>query len=304
MKKLLVISTAAIGLFALVGPAKAQTTVTSIQFVNSAGYANNSPLSSTEVAGVNAVDNWNISNTSQFYVYQGSSPLTNSASSGTLATSTGGISPVAYNISSAGGAYYPGNDVTSTPGNTALMQGGAVTIGANTSSLYAGDAVLTLSSLTAGDTYSFYVYLGGPQYDLTEGSVTDAALGTTYYYVSPNGGFAATPITDLEDNASLTDFGPSLSTSPGTASSLYHTNYVEFTGITGVTSDTISVASLGSWPNGALLTGTANAQAMTISGVQVIDTAGSVPEPATIWTAALGLLGLVGFQRRRLFARS
>ena len=293
MKRTLALATFAIAA-SLAVSAQAQT-ITSIQFVNPNGNANNLPITPAQVAGVDAVANWNIGPTSNFYVYTGSNGETDT-NSGSLITSSGGTSAIGYNVLSAGGAYYPGNSVTSPAGNAAMLQGGVTAVGTNTGGYYPGSANLTISGLAIGDNYTFIVYVGGPQYLLGEASISDAFLGNTLYFASPNGGFAATPVTTLVNNASTNDFSVTDANNPGAVSTNYATNYVEFSGITGVTSDTVSLTEIGSWPNGAFLSGTAGSMAMTISAIQVVD---NVPEPSTYAMMVGGLGMLLAGQRIR-----
>ena len=117
------------------------------------------------------------------------------------------------------------------------------------------------------------------------------------------GNYFPSAATTFLNGASSTDFVAALGGAGITTTGLsqYQANYIEFEGYTGSSTATFALNELGYFPNGGNSFAYADGQNDTpigICGVQVIS-ACAVPEPATIWSAALGLMGLVGFQVRR-----
>jgi hypothetical protein len=135
---------------------------------------------------------------------------------------------------------------------------------------------LSLSNLNAGDSYNLLVYVGSLGY---YGIVSDVAvnLGSQTFYLNTDDN---NPYANPVPIVGLTGYTQATATDPGSAVTA---DYVEFNGIPGSTlaGESVTVTGAGSG----------------ISGFQLVDNA--VPEPGTIWSAALGLIGLVGFQIRR-----
>lgn len=121
---------------------------------------------------------------------------------------------------------------------------------------------LTLSGLDPSENYSVYAYF----YD-NSSSAASISLGITTYYFNK--------ISSLSSYVEAT--ATSATGAPGA-------DYAEFTDVAGSSSLALTLTG-GSW--------------VSLSGVELVAT--PVPEPATIWSAALGFLGLLGIQRKRLF---
>lgn len=285
--------------------------VTSIQFTSNNPYEQGGPtvLLPTDVAGEDAVDNWNVVAplASNAIIYgptingqTGPAPNSVNVSGGSLVTAAGGASPVTYSITGGGpsnfaydgltGANYKllGNgDGTFGPGNTS---------GTNNATLYGGPVTLALSGLSAGDTYSFIAYVNAG-FATGEGSVS-ASSGGTQYFMSENGGFAMSTLTTFVDDASTTDFSGTVGQYGLGA---YQANYVEFTDVTDITSETLTLNTLGTFPNGGgtFVSPDGNgSELFELTGVQMLDTTAAVPEPSTFGLMAAGLIGLAAYFRR------
>lgn len=129
---------------------------------------------------------------------------------------------------------------------------------------------LTLTGLNTADTYTLITYID--QANLGTGSTISGAVGAqTLYLKSMNSGGA---------------FVAGTATTAGAATS---GDYFEFDDITGLST---------------LIFTEANSQGCSLAGFQLVET--TIPEPSTIWSLALGLMGLVGFQvsRRSRLTRS
>ena len=135
---------------------------------------------------------------------------------------------------------------------------------------------LNLTGLSPTDTFSLLLYVVGTADSTEELSATQGS--NTYYFDSA---------TDASGNNPASTYIPATSTIVGTPTPV--ADYIEFDGLTGTTL-TATVNTL------------TNGQDFNVAGFQLVETA--VPEPATFWSLGLGLLALVGFQRKRFFARS
>ena len=269
--------------------ASAQAQVVSVQF---ARYGNGSELQGLNTAGYNmsagviSENNWNVGDPGVFttdgggsYTYPSSITSANSITdpNGNLTgmvDSNGNPTSVTFSIAntnfyeagSGSGANYgnwPGA-LTQSPGitnNYDLVNG----VWMN----YNGTTTLTLGGLDSNASYNLFLYFGtaggwpsGP---------SQATLGSTTYYFNA-------------DVGSLTGYTQSTSTD-STVSPV--ADYVEFTNVSASALESgASVAATVQYNN-----------QVGISGFQL--QAVAVPEPATVWSAVLGLFGLVAFGVRR-----
>jgi hypothetical protein len=333
MKRLLPFGAAALGLLSLAATSRAQTQITSIQFTDSSNVLDSDPTSGPgTAAGELSESYWNSAVLTGDIVYNSNSPYpaptvayNNAENDGGLVDSTGtNYSPVGYSITDGGNAGNPNDNLAG--GNQALLSDGGATYGTSSgatlgnnpggtrsqgSNLYAAPVTLTLQNLTASDVYSFYVYLAEP-HDLAQGSLSLSSgglPGATQYFTTANGGYdepnQGGGYTTLVSKTSPTDIGAANPTNAGVAET-FASNYVLFTGVTGVTSETITLTELGSYPYGnyvlagqpAAYNNSFGNAILGIAGVQVVDVVG-VPEPSTGWMVALGAVGLGVFLRRR-----
>ncbi len=291
--------------------AKAQI-VTSIQF------ADGNPLSPSTVAGVDGTEaNWNVVNLTgnQIFYNPPQQAYTQSASTG-LITSTGAPSSIGYSVTDGGGTGGNGNGLSG--GDNTLLLNGAATYGVNnqttlgsggspTNNWYGAPVTLTLNNLNPNDTYSFIAYLSQADGNLSQGSLA-LSSGGIQYFTSANGGFSANTLTSYASFTSPTDIGMAYPNSPATAAN-FQSNYIEFDNITGVTSDTLTLTELGSYPYGtytlagqpAAYNNSFGNTILGLSGVQVFDTV-AAPEPST-WAMMVGGIVALGFISRRRNAR-
>ena len=243
--------------------AKASTTV-SVQFPQY--YANGivNPMNGDNyTAGVVSVQNWNVADTNT-----GTSPASNSSlvnSSGaplgstTLVNSTGANTSLAFTYSG-----YTVNDNTnngSFPSPIWYEEGGltdAYIAGGASFNETGAPETLTVSGLTAGHAYNLIVYVTAPWWD--NGGSNPASVsagGTTYYIETSNALGAWTPATSTTSGAPTTG------------------NYVQFSNLTGATSQTVTVT-------GAYV---------GLAGFQVVDlgaSGGGAPSAPTGLTATAG----------------
>jgi hypothetical protein len=271
--------------------------ITSLQFTNSSG----TTLASSTVAGVDAVDYWNTATITGTPGSNAGTAVTNSSSSG-LVTSTDAASSIGYSVTS-----YGNKNATETftgsnaAGNGVLMSNGAATRGVGSSGASAPNPVtLTLTGLKATDTYSFYVYVGTQGGLLGEYSLSLSSGGPTYYSLSSYGGFDASNLSTFQSGSSTTNFEP-VADSPSLTLS-YQSNYLLFTGITGVTSDKITLTELGEYNGSATFSAAGaggNGPTVDISGVQIVDTVAVAPEPSEALLMSIGLFAIVMLGRRK-----
>jgi hypothetical protein len=298
-KKLLTIAAGAIAA-SLAVSAQAQTDI-SFEFTGVPGpYNNYETLAPTDVAGVIPAANWNVVDISQFTGYAATLPLETDTLTSGVVDSNGLPSSVGASLTSYGTVdqKYAGDNIAGTAG--VLLNSGGMTNGAG--GVYPTPATLTISGLNSGDNYEFFVYTSGQAYGTAYASVGLAGVGTQYFQTAQGNA------TGFQTNSTTSDLMDGVYTA-GAYNYLipytYESNYVEFSGVTGLSSANFTLTELGSYPNGCwcpagYLSGNNSGNAQVgIAGIQVVDLSAAVPEPATIWSAALGLIGLVGFQVRR-----
>ena len=297
------------GLF-LVTSAQSHET-TSIEF------SNGGTLTSGEIAGDDPVADWNVGTLSGTPGSNSGNQVTNS-NSAALVNADGSASALSYSIVSYGDKSASESFSSSSDSNAAddsiLMSNGAATRGVGSSGASAPNpVVLTLSGLNAGDNYNFYVYVGTQGLLLGEYSV-GLQNGPTYYAATSYGGFDSGDLTSFANSSSSSDFEAAANGGPisATGADAFQSNYVELSGYTGSSTAVITLTELGDYPGSTTFSqagsgGGNTGDTVTISGVQVVDLgAAVVPEPTTVWSVALGLLVLVGFQmtyRNRLARR-
>lgn len=299
-KKIPQITAAAFGLIAVAGAVQGQTpvAVTSIQFTNS----NGTQLSSSAVAGLDPVSDWNIGTLTGTPGSNSGVQQTNSNSS-SLFTSTGAISNVDYSISSYGNKNATQTFSSSDPNAAAdsiLMSNGAATRGIGSSSASAPNpTTLTLSGLDPTHDYAFLVYIGTQGLLLGEYSLA-LTNGPTYYATTSDGGTNAATVKTFQDDAVTSDFAPALWNA---GAAINQSNYIDFTSCAGVSQATLTLTMLGTDEG----TGTFHAAGASgnigctvdIAGVQIEDLGLAIPEPGTVWSLALGGLGLLALAKVR-----
>ena len=297
-RKLLTIAAGAIAA-SLAVSAQAQTDI-SFEFSGVPGpYNNFETLAPTDVAGVSPAANWNVVDINQFTNYNSLSLETDTLTSGVV-DSNGAPSVLGASLTSYGteDQKYAGDSIAGTAG--VLLNSGGMTNGAG--GVYPTPATLTISGLNSGDNYEFFVYTSGQPYGTAYASLGLAGVGTQYFQTAQGSA------TGFQTNSTTSDLMDGVYTA-GAYNYLipytYESNYVEFSGVTGLSSADFTLTELGSYPNGCWCpagynSGNNHGNALVgIAGIQVVDLSAAVPEPGTIWSAALGLIGLVGFQMRR-----
>jgi hypothetical protein len=254
MKKLLILSAAAVGVLAFTASSQAQ--VVSVVFGYDQGGAAGTQLTNGASGGVVSETIWNNdTNPGIPYFSPGSSTLSN------LEDSTGATTAISETLTTDAG-YHQGGPVTgfANPGDNDLFNHGPY--------CPAPEGVLTLTGLNASTLYDLYIYINDPNgaAGTTAVGVTDSDDSQAYFLKA---------ISNTTMNAYVSGTGvASDAAGPG--------NYFELTNLTGNSTLTATVNA----PGGA-----------AVDGFQLVPVV--VPEPATIWSAALGLIGLVGFQVRR-----
>jgi hypothetical protein len=137
---------------------------------------------------------------------------------------------------------------------------------------------LNLTGLNPAATYSLLLYVM-PTGNYNQ-QATATVGSTTFYWGLPT----TTGATEL------TSWAPATSTTQLTGTNVANpvnlADYVEFDGLTGSTTQSAVVGNI------------VSGQDFDVTGFQLTTV---VPEPASVWTVALGLLGIVGMQRKRFF---
>lgn len=298
MKKLAIFGAAALGLLAIGQFASAQETIVGVQFPQwyggFAGSMNNVSGGGGEgyAGGVVQQVYWNVANPWTNPPDNGpgsasqqtggvSSTLTvsnanlvnssNASISSTLVDSTDSASAVQFTLSNVGSNDHGGSAGFASDSQWWLagsVNNGYLSNAGDYSASAAQPVTLSLSGLNPTDSYDLIAYVSSEWW---MGAVsTSVNLGSTSYYLT------------TDASSALTTFTASTST-VSTVSPV--ADYVEFDGILG---------------------STLNSESLTVAGAetglgafQLIDMGPSIPEPATVWSFALGLLGLVAFQSRR-----
>jgi hypothetical protein len=253
--------------------------VTSIQFIQAGSDAHLTP---TDVAGFDAVANWNPVQTGADYDSQvapgAATQITWVASSG-LVDSTGTSSTVGYSVTSYG---YLSTGNKAVPGpNGNLLAGGAMTSGtAGAAPLPVG---VTVSGLNPGDAYKILVYTFGGPNELTYGSVALTG-GSTYYFQSAEGDGVGGMLKDLENHSSAVNlFASAPAGDPIPNPQTLKSNFIEFDGVTGSNAATLTLTELGAWPNGTWAPAPAagSSAVLGIAGFQVLDMGKAAPAPTS-----------------------
>jgi lysophospholipase L1-like esterase len=211
--------------------ASGTTTITSVQFPQyyNNGIVNPMNAANNYTAGVVPVQNWNVADTNT-----GTSPASNS----TLVNSSGSPLGSTILINSTGGNTainftYSGYTVNDSTNNSAFpspiwYQAGGLTdayIAGGSSFNETGAAeTLTVSGLSTGTTYNLIVYVTSPWWDNGGSVPASVSLGGVTKYI--------------ETSNTLGVWTQATSTTAGSPTT---GNYVEFTGLTGSTSQTVTV---------------------------------------------------------------
>ena len=236
------------------------------------GSPGNYVLSSTDVAGVVAVANWNDAQHSNLQPLFTASNLKDNNGVGTTADLT---------VTSSNGSAGPGQGVSGASTNDKRMLLSPKAIGTN-----AGPAAPSFTLTLAGAEipyarYDVLVYLTDQRSNSENTSVEATLGGTTYYLQTPDNDdsfFDANGFVRSTDTVDDGDFNNDVA------------NYVRFEGVTGANFSIALVAVQGNT--------TFDSSRLGIGGVQITESQ-IIPEPTTLALAALGLLALLGFTRRR-----
>ena len=220
-------------------------------------------------AGVISVNNWNVPTD---FPAQRTASWSYTSTLSNLLDSTGATTNIGYSLNfnmtdssnaqeTQYGGYWPNVQwwLSGSLADVKLAQGGAVSYSYGTNS--GTPTVLTITGLEPAQTYKVIAYVDGTFY--ADGSTAAVNLGSTTYYAT-----TATNTLGTWTKANSTD---SLNPTVG--------NYVEFTGLTGASSQTITVT--------GLYTG--------LSGFQVV----AVPEPTSLSLLGLGTIALMSRRFRR-----
>lgn len=291
MKTLVPLCAMATGLFLAALPSHAQTIVSVSTYVYT---ALNGPGTYTPNANFTAgvadagnggdyyVNNWNETVKTGSDRNGTDSPLTGS----NLIDSTGATTGISYSL-----PYLSADNTGSTSANFPYPDGSNpypfYTTSGNANSVLASQGVsqanaapgtplvLTLNGLNASATYTLVAYVS----NLFFGGATTASwtVGSQTYYTDPTSGTGLTGW--VQGNAT-------------TAGAAVASNYVEFDGLTGSSTLTLTGEAVGGG-------------SPALMGFQLIETgsATTVPEPSTVWLGVLGFLGLAAHLRRRRLAQ-
>jgi type II secretory pathway pseudopilin PulG len=312
MKKIILLSAAAMA--ALLAASSAQAQETAVQF-----YFQNQ-LSAGQAAGIDGFTGWQTLQVSSGAFY----PFGNQGT--TLQTTSGFGVTLHYD-----GFYNPnfgGPTIPGDPGSTKLLQAGVGTTGGTvaptTGTAYGPDAVtMSLAGLTSGDQYAIALYIGGSQYNPSEGSVSVTGAATQYFMTARQGNFYPSMPNALVDGGSTTDFIAAAIAAHGNSNigltgsyygaglsaSSYQSNYLEFSFVASG-SETVTLTQLGSFGSGnaweANSTNMNQGNVIGLDGFELIDegAAAPVPEPSTVWMFSLGFLGLMVHVYRKRYAQS
>ena len=276
MKKLTSFLAVAISLLFLALPSGAQTII-SLQFPNGGVplYNNysNSFAGQNLSAGVDPATYWNSDatggNTVGYPTALSGPNATRFPNSASLLNSNGVATGITYTGVTDGNFNSSSNGFTSGTGDNLLFKAGSLV---NYNSGGAANTY-TFNGLNSSDSYDVIVYANELFSNANGVKIT---LGSTTYY--------------LDTASALTSYVQSTATTLVGATAA---NYVEFTGVTGSSTLTLSV-------NDA----TANA-AFTVPGIQLIDNGpvAAAPEPSTVWLGVFGFLGLAVHLRRKRLAQ-
>lgn len=255
----------AVGMLGLA--AQAHATTVSLQF---SGYSGHDISSSSTVAGAVPADFWNYqtdgTNGNQApagspYISTATSNGGNPNAGGILLDSNGNSSGITYSLSYTRVDGTNGSGFTNGSGDQ-LLASEAAGVQNN------GNAVLTINGLSPNATYDIYAEVN-PMFFASNPTAEEITSGSTAYY--------------LNSSNTLGTWVQSTATSAASATTA---NYVEFTGLTGAATQTLTVVD--------------NGNAYGLDGVQIVSTGSAIPEPATLGLLGVGAMGLLLKRKRKL----